>query len=211
MPPPPARSDHRRARRRLRHRCEGRGQHARARTATASSSPNSTPRCRSRTLSTSSCTTRSPNPSPTTKRSACSSPTRARAELWSIPGTFTRISSPALGSTAPTGICRRPCPPGNWSPPWSQCTPGETVISDVAPRARSAPGLDWPGRGEGLSDREAEILALITQGKSNADVATTDLPEPQHREVLHPNDLPQARRRQPYPGRAVGGQSRLHP
>jgi DNA-binding NarL/FixJ family response regulator len=48
---------------------------------------------------------------------------------------------------------------------------GETVISDVAARARSAPGLDWPGRGEGLSDREAEILALITQGKSNADVA----------------------------------------
>ncbi len=48
---------------------------------------------------------------------------------------------------------------------------GDTVISEVAPRARSAPGLDWPGRGEGLSDREAEILALITQGKSNADVA----------------------------------------
>ena len=48
---------------------------------------------------------------------------------------------------------------------------GEIVISDVAPRARSAPGLDRPGRGEGLSDREAEILALITQGKSNADVA----------------------------------------
>ncbi len=48
---------------------------------------------------------------------------------------------------------------------------GEVVISDVAARARSAPGLDWPGRGEGLSDREAEILALITQGKSNADVA----------------------------------------
>jgi DNA-binding NarL/FixJ family response regulator len=48
---------------------------------------------------------------------------------------------------------------------------GEAVISDVAARARSAPGLDWPGRREGLSDREAEILALITQGKSNADVA----------------------------------------
>lgn len=48
---------------------------------------------------------------------------------------------------------------------------GQTVISDVAPRARSAPGLDWPGRREGLSDREAEVLALITQGKSNADVA----------------------------------------
>jgi DNA-binding NarL/FixJ family response regulator len=48
---------------------------------------------------------------------------------------------------------------------------GETVISDVPQRARSAIGLDWPGRGEGLSDRESEILALITQGKSNAEVA----------------------------------------
>jgi DNA-binding NarL/FixJ family response regulator len=48
---------------------------------------------------------------------------------------------------------------------------GEPVISDVPPRTRTAVGLDWPGRGEGLSDRESEILALITQGKSNADVA----------------------------------------
>ena len=48
---------------------------------------------------------------------------------------------------------------------------GETVVSDVPPRTRSAVGLDWPGRGEGLSDRESEILALITQGMSNADVA----------------------------------------
>jgi len=48
---------------------------------------------------------------------------------------------------------------------------GEVVISDPPPRARAAVGLDWPGRGEGLTDREAEILALITQGKNNADVA----------------------------------------
>jgi DNA-binding NarL/FixJ family response regulator len=48
---------------------------------------------------------------------------------------------------------------------------GELVISEAAARARGAPGQDWPGRGEGLSEREAEILALITQGKSNADVA----------------------------------------
>jgi DNA-binding NarL/FixJ family response regulator len=48
---------------------------------------------------------------------------------------------------------------------------GTPVVSDVPPRARAAVGLDWPGRGEGLSDREAEILALITQGKSNAEVA----------------------------------------
>ena len=48
---------------------------------------------------------------------------------------------------------------------------GDVVVSAPPPRARSAVGLDWPGRGEGLTDREAEILALITQGKSNAEVA----------------------------------------
>jgi DNA-binding NarL/FixJ family response regulator len=48
---------------------------------------------------------------------------------------------------------------------------GETVVSEPPPRPRGTPGLDWPGRTEGLSDRESEILALITQGKSNAEVA----------------------------------------
>jgi DNA-binding NarL/FixJ family response regulator len=48
---------------------------------------------------------------------------------------------------------------------------GQVIVSEPPGRARSASGLDWPGRGEGLSDREAEILALITQGKSNAEVA----------------------------------------
>jgi DNA-binding NarL/FixJ family response regulator len=48
---------------------------------------------------------------------------------------------------------------------------GEIVVSDPPGRARSAIGLDWPGRSEGLTDRESEILALITQGMNNADVA----------------------------------------
>jgi DNA-binding NarL/FixJ family response regulator len=48
---------------------------------------------------------------------------------------------------------------------------GEIVVSEPPGRARSASGLDWPGRLEGLSDRESEILALITQGKNNAEVA----------------------------------------
>ena len=48
---------------------------------------------------------------------------------------------------------------------------GEVVVSDAPRRTGSANGLDWPGRGEGLTDRESEILALITQGLSNADVA----------------------------------------
>ena len=48
---------------------------------------------------------------------------------------------------------------------------GEIVVSDSPERARSADELDWPGRKEGITDRESEILALITQGKSNAAVA----------------------------------------
>ena len=48
---------------------------------------------------------------------------------------------------------------------------GEVVISDPPGRSGGVNGLDWPGRSEGLSERESEILALITQGLSNADVA----------------------------------------
>ena len=48
---------------------------------------------------------------------------------------------------------------------------GERVFSDPPRRASSALGLDWPGRSEGITDRESEILALITQGKNNADIA----------------------------------------
>jgi len=48
---------------------------------------------------------------------------------------------------------------------------GKVVISDAPPRSRSASQLDWPGRTEGLTDREAEVLALITQGKSNNEIA----------------------------------------
>jgi DNA-binding NarL/FixJ family response regulator len=48
---------------------------------------------------------------------------------------------------------------------------GDVVVSDPPGRSRPITGLDWPGRTEGLSDRESEVLALITQGLSNADVA----------------------------------------
>jgi DNA-binding NarL/FixJ family response regulator len=47
---------------------------------------------------------------------------------------------------------------------------GEIVVSP-APSGRNAVGQDWPGREEGLSERESEIIALITQGKSNAEIA----------------------------------------
>ena len=48
---------------------------------------------------------------------------------------------------------------------------GEVVISKPERRVRAVNGTDWPGRSEGLTDREAEVLALITQGMSNAEVA----------------------------------------
>ena len=48
---------------------------------------------------------------------------------------------------------------------------GETVVSEAPKGNRLTSGLDWPGRSEGLSERESEVLALITQGKSNAEIA----------------------------------------
>ena len=48
---------------------------------------------------------------------------------------------------------------------------GEVVVSEPEQRVRAVSGSDWPGRGEGLADRESEVLALITQGMSNAEVA----------------------------------------
>ena len=48
---------------------------------------------------------------------------------------------------------------------------GEVIISDAAPARDQPPALDWPGRSEGLTDREAEVLALVTQGKTNIEIA----------------------------------------
>ena len=48
---------------------------------------------------------------------------------------------------------------------------GEVVVSESPDAVTPSGSLDWPGRPEGLTDREAEILALITQGRSNAEIA----------------------------------------
>jgi len=47
---------------------------------------------------------------------------------------------------------------------------GDRVVSP-APDDDVTPALDWPGRAEHLTERESEIIALITQGKSNAEIA----------------------------------------
>jgi DNA-binding NarL/FixJ family response regulator len=49
---------------------------------------------------------------------------------------------------------------------------GKRVVNDGTSRTRSSDGLEWPGKVLGITDRESEVLALITQGKSNADIAT---------------------------------------
>jgi two-component system, NarL family, response regulator LiaR len=48
---------------------------------------------------------------------------------------------------------------------------GEVVVSDVPTRARATATQNWPGREETLTERESEVIALITQGYSNREVA----------------------------------------
>lgn len=47
---------------------------------------------------------------------------------------------------------------------------GEVVVS-TSPPGPAGDDQDWPGRDEGLTARESEIVALITQGRSNAEIA----------------------------------------
>ena len=49
---------------------------------------------------------------------------------------------------------------------------GELVVSDDPTRARHVDAHDWPGRSQGLTERESEVIALITQGHSNSDIAS---------------------------------------
>jgi DNA-binding NarL/FixJ family response regulator len=50
---------------------------------------------------------------------------------------------------------------------------GDVVVSGQRPldAEPEVAGGDWPGREEGLSPRESEVIALITQGLTNADIA----------------------------------------
>jgi DNA-binding NarL/FixJ family response regulator len=49
---------------------------------------------------------------------------------------------------------------------------GETVSTVDYPPSAGVDIGDWPGRGFGLSAREAEVIALITQGLANEDIAS---------------------------------------
>ena len=49
---------------------------------------------------------------------------------------------------------------------------GETVATVDYPSSAEVDIGDWPGRRVGLSAREAEVIALITQGLTNEDIAS---------------------------------------
>ena len=48
---------------------------------------------------------------------------------------------------------------------------GERVLPQIGGTVNPRPESDWPGKEFGLSAREAEIIALITQGLSNQEIA----------------------------------------
>ncbi len=48
---------------------------------------------------------------------------------------------------------------------------GEVVVVGPDGREPGPPGLDWPGRARGLTERESEAMALLTQGLTNRDIA----------------------------------------
>jgi len=48
---------------------------------------------------------------------------------------------------------------------------GERIAPRPSARTKAPAGADWPGRAQGLSVREAEIVALITSGLTNEEIA----------------------------------------
>ncbi|QGG94301.1 response regulator transcription factor [Actinomarinicola tropica] len=69
-----------------------------------------------------------------------------------------------------SGYLAKTLPAGELVEAIERVAAGEIVVSDPPP-ARTPVGQDWPGREEGLSEREAEVVALIAQGLSNAQIA----------------------------------------
>ena len=51
---------------------------------------------------------------------------------------------------------------------------GERIVLGHSSTAHHGPpARDWPGRAEGLSERESEIIILIAEGHTNADIAAS--------------------------------------
>jgi NarL family two-component system response regulator LiaR len=58
---------------------------------------------------------------------------------------------------------------GPW--PYERVMNGEIVILPGDNETSAGGAGDWPGRSAGLTPREAEIIALMTQGLTNQEIA----------------------------------------
>ena len=72
---------------------------------------------------------------------------------------------------APAATCPRCSPDPRSSTPSSGSWTARSSSWPGTTRRASGGAGDWPGRSAGLSPREAEVMALITQGLSNQEIA----------------------------------------
>jgi len=88
---------------------------------------------------------------------------------------FDRAVVQAAIARGASGYLAKTLPAGDLVEGLHKVHAGEQVISPGPGRASAGPGPgsgDWPGRAEaGLTARESEILALITQGLENTEIA----------------------------------------
>jgi DNA-binding NarL/FixJ family response regulator len=85
---------------------------------------------------------------------------------WNFDG---RLIDAALAKGA-DGYLSKTLPAAELVDALEQIHRGQKVVSP-APSGELTTALDWPGRAEHLTERESEIVALITQGHSNAEIA----------------------------------------
>lgn len=48
---------------------------------------------------------------------------------------------------------------------------GEDVVAATATPKSAHPGLEWPGKRAGLTERESQVLALLAEGMTNREIA----------------------------------------
>ncbi|MCH6470092.1 response regulator transcription factor [Sinomonas terrae] len=80
------------------------------------------------------------------------------------------LASAALANGA-AGYLSKGLPAGELAAALQGLHRGESEARVVLTGSSKAGAGDWPGREEGLTQREAEVLALITQGLGNAAIA----------------------------------------
>jgi hypothetical protein len=115
----------------------------------------------------------------------------------------------ARSSTERTAICRRRCRRGNWSPRWRRCVPARR-LSAMFRRGHAAPsgGLARPWR-RAQRSRVGDPGPHYA-GQEQCRRRQTDIPQPQHGEVVHPHDLPKDRRRQSDSSGLMGRRAWFH-